>query len=207
MYCTALHAQYSHLLSIIFENRFVYTASCVLEAAQLLLASCLELFFPQGFLLPLCPHTYSLQLGSTSAAILWPPLHSRVVNWWILIKISQGILQSLKVTFVLLHLLPSLNKYFKLDDSSRRFYSDTSSTHFPALLNHKALDSFPGIRSKTSSGYIDHSTNCIMKAALQQSSSKSLLSLDFAWLLLQSILEQFKSLMINPQGFFKVLFL
>lgn len=177
--------------------------SCIVVACILPWAVC-----PQRFLLPLCPHTYSLQLGSTSAAIplTTNPL-SCAVNWWILIKISQGILQSLKVTFVLLHLLPSLNKYFKLDESSRRFYSDTSTTHFPALLNHKALDSFPGIRSKISSGYIDHSTNCIMKAALHQSSSKSLLSLDFAWLLLQSILEQFKSLMINLQGFFKVLFL
>lgn len=179
----------------------------MLEAAQLLLASCLEPFSHKGFCCPFAHTFIPCNWDQHQLQSLWPPLQSCAVNWWILIKISQGVLQSLKVTFMLLHLLLSLNKYFKLDDSSRRFYSDTSSTHFPALLNHKALDSFPGIRSKISSGYIDHSTNCIMKAALYQSSSKSLLSLDFAWLLLQSILEQFKSLVINLQGFFKVLFL
>lgn len=179
----------------------------MLEAAQLLLASCLEPFSHKGFCCPFAHTFIPCNWDQHQLQSLWPPLQSCAVNWWILIKISQGVLQSLKVTFMLLHLLLSLNKYFKLDDSSRRFYSDTSSTHFPALLNHKALDSFPGIRSKISSGYIDHSTNCIMKAALYQSSSKSLLSLDFAWLLLQSISEQFKSLVINLQGFFKVLFL
>lgn len=157
--------------------------------------------------MPLCPHTHSVQLGWTSAAIPPAAVPLFAVNWWVLIKIPQGILQSLKVTFMLLHLVLSLNKYFKLDDSTRRFYSNTSSAHFPTLLNHKALDSFPRIRSKISSGYIDHSTNCIIKAVLHKSSSKSLPSLDFAWLLFQSILEWFKSLVINLQAFSLVLLL
>lgn len=194
---------YSHLsLKQICLYSQLYAGICTVVACILPRA-----VFPQRFLFPFAHTPIPCNRDQHQLQSLWPPLHPCAVKWWILIKISQGILQSLKVTFVLLHLLPSLNKYSKLDDSSRRFYSDTSSIHFPALLNHKALDSFPGIRSKISSGYIDHSTNCIMKAALHQSSSKSLLSLDFAWLLLQSILEQFKSLMINPQGFFKVLFL
>lgn len=206
MHCTALHAQYSYLLSIVSKiDLFIQPAVCW-KLHSCPLHPALSCFPTKVSAAPLPTHWF-LQLGSTSAAIPVTTTPLLAVKWWILIKLSQGILQSLKVTFVLLHLLPSLNKYFKLDDSSRRFYSDTSSTHFPALLNHKALDPFPGIRSKISPGYIDHSTNCIMKAALHQSSSKSLLSLDFAWLLLQSILEQFKSLMINPQGFFKVLFL
>lgn len=156
----------------------------MLEAAQLLHASCLELFSHKGFCCSFAHTLIPFNWGQHQLQSLWPPPHPCAENWWILIEISQGILQSLKVTLVLLHLLPSLNKCFKLDDSSGRFYSDTSSIHFPALLNHKALDSFPGIRSKISSGYIDHSTNCIMKAALHQSSSKSLLSLGFCMVII-----------------------
>lgn len=137
----------------------------MLKAAHLLLTSCLEPFSCKGICCPFAHTLIQCNWDKRQLQSLRLPSHSCAVNWWILIKIPQGILQSLKVTFVLLHLVLSLNKYFKLDDSTRRFYSNTSSTHFPALLNHKALDSFPRIRSKISSGYIDHSTNHIMKTA------------------------------------------
>lgn len=161
------------LLTTFKTGLFIQSAVCW-KNAHLWLPSCLELFSHKGICCPFAHMFIQCNRGELQLQSLQPLSHPCAVNWWILIKIPPGVLQSLKVTSVLLHLVLSLNRYFKLDDSTRRFYSNTSSTHFPALLNHKALDPFPGTRSKIPSGYIDHSTNCIRKVVLHQSSSKSL---------------------------------